>query len=114
MHRLVQLATRQLMKMQKQVQSFFTTALRIIERKFPHGTFGTWEQCRTLLPHAISVYNSRNDVKVSRISLCRLLQNVSRFFFEQGQCNESEELLVKETYELHKNTLGPKHPDTLV
>jgi tetratricopeptide (TPR) repeat protein len=109
-HHLVHLVTRRALT-KIQICSLSGKALKIMTNLFPDGTQATWTSCKLYLPHALKVamwvdaqgYNNRAPL---------LLLRVGRYYWEQGQSDEAERLVIK-VLALGKEMLGEKHPTTI-
>ncbi|KAL5346213.1 hypothetical protein ACLOAV_008480 [Pseudogymnoascus australis] len=93
-HRLVQLATRQVLTKASQNSEFSGNAIRIMKNLFPSGYHETWSSCRVYLPHALkSILWKEADGYVS-LAL-GLLVKIGRYYWEEGRSNEAEQLLLQ-------------------
>lgn len=79
--------------------------------EFPTGQYGTWDQCESLLSHALTV-SAWREVAGEKVKISRLLSRAFVYLFLQGRSGEAEEIKVK-VLELRREVLGEKHPDTI-
>jgi tetratricopeptide (TPR) repeat protein len=113
-HKLVQEATRYAIQTDPKSEDptvFPRIALQIMLEEFPSGQYGTWDQCESLLSHALTV-SAWREVAGEKLKISRLLSQASIYLFLMGRSREAEEIVV-EVLELRREVLGEKHPDTI-
>jgi tetratricopeptide (TPR) repeat protein len=110
-HRLVQLAARNALTFEKS-RFYSGKALDIMADVFPSGVHGTWNTCKSYLPHSLKAVEWREAEGYCDLAPI-LLARIGRYYWEQGQSDAAEELDVQ-VLELRKAVLGEKHPDTFL
>lgn len=113
MHSLVQLATREWMRLHGQVDVWQSAALRIMAAAFPSGQHETWAACRTLLPHSTKLlgYSTEMDGK-AKLDRATIAMNTAWYLIEVGQYAEAEQH-GRSAVAAREEGLGREHPDTL-
>ncbi|KAJ6198058.1 hypothetical protein J3E72DRAFT_384946 [Bipolaris maydis] len=112
MHRLVQLSMRKWLEKEKEIDKWVEESTRAMHMVFPSGEYGTWEECRVLLPHlteTTSYATTDKDVLEMRETV---LLRAARYYFLMGNNGIAEEL-CKSTLEIAENVYGRKHLETL-
>ena len=114
MHSLVQLATREWMKMHGQVSVWQRAALRIRAAAFPSGQHETWAACQTLLPHSTKVlgYSTEKDDE-ARMNRATIATNTAWYLMLMGQYVEAERI-GRSAVAVREEALGLEHPSTLI
>ncbi|KAF2633913.1 hypothetical protein BU25DRAFT_381757 [Macroventuria anomochaeta] len=113
MHSLVQLATREWVKLHGQVDVWESAALRIMAAAFPNGQHETWAACRTLLPHSTKVlgYSTEKDEE-SKLHRATIATNTAWYLTLMGQYAEAERI-GHSAVMVREEALGLEHPYTL-
>ena len=112
MHRLVQLAIRDWLRKNGDLERQREAALHMLARSYPTGNYENWAICQILEPHAQSVLwndNLSDDAKRSRASV---LRNRAWYNREQGNYIVAEEMAKQAMYDRFR-ILGAEDPDTL-
>src|SRR3569833_4609237 len=86
-------------------------ALRLISSLFPEPRLELWDQCEKYVVHAQRV-GEWAELWGGETEVSDLLERLSIYLFRRGRWRETE-LVERRAYELRKNTLGPKHRDTI-
>lgn len=108
MHRLVQVATREWLRLDGKLKQQNEAALRTLAEVYPKGEFEDWETCRMFEPHAQAVLeNSQMNSGADRFR-AELLQNRARFSQLQGEYVKAGDL-ARES--LRERQLFLKHDD---
>ncbi|KAF2631425.1 hypothetical protein BU25DRAFT_384710 [Macroventuria anomochaeta] len=113
MHSLVQLATREWVKLHGQVGVWQRTALRIMAAAFPSGQHETWAACRTLLPHSTKVlgYSTEKDDE-AKLDRATIATNTAWYLMLMGQYAKAERI-GRSAVVAREEALGREHPNTL-
>ncbi|RYP02565.1 hypothetical protein DL765_010728 [Monosporascus sp. GIB2] len=113
MHKLVQEATRYGLNMrspEKEVY-FSNAALQIMVRLFPERKREAWAECEKYIAHAVRV-GDWADICKKKVEVSGLLTRVSDYLYDRGRWREKEPV-DERAYELRREVLGEKHPDTI-
>jgi len=110
-HRLVHLATRNWLRLEKALEKWKIKALQRLNEVFPDHEHKNRVLWRTLLSHAHYVLESHVDEDVSSERMLLLWKYVM-CLYSDGRYNEAEKGFV-EVMETRKRILGAEHPDTL-
>jgi tetratricopeptide (TPR) repeat protein len=112
MHRLVQLATRDWLKLHRQDIYWLEQSLSNLDAAFPDSNFENWTECRALLPHAKLAF----DVRAKTRDTCLIWASVSckaaSYLLSQGFATDAGRL-ASGSAGIRKDLLGKEHPDTL-
>jgi tetratricopeptide (TPR) repeat protein len=112
MHRLVQLATRDWLKLHKQDIYWLEQSLSNLDAAFPNSNFENWTVCRALLPHAKLAF----DVRAKTRDACLIWASVSckaaSYMLSQGFATDAGRL-ASGSMDIRKDLLGEEHSDTL-
>jgi tetratricopeptide (TPR) repeat protein len=112
MHRLVQLATRDWLKLHKQDIYWLEQSLSNLGAAFPNSNFENWTECRALLPHAKLAF----DVRAKTRDACLIWASVSckaaSYMLSQGLATDAGRL-ASGSADIRKELLGKEHPATL-
>jgi class 3 adenylate cyclase/tetratricopeptide (TPR) repeat protein len=107
MHRLVQLAARDLVGSTS--QDWSECAVGVVDAAFPEVEFERWPQCGRLLPHALAVLGALPDE--TAFLPAASLAHRSGFYLEwRGEFSTAEEL-CKRALAIREKALGPEHPN---
>ena len=112
LHRLVYLATRNWLEMDKKLVYWTESALVLLAGVFPYPKFENREITMLLLPHAHAVLNSDHLPASEDIALATLLRKVSRALDNKGDYDPAE-VMAQKSLELREKALGKKHTHTL-
>ncbi|KAK4442002.1 hypothetical protein QBC34DRAFT_456758 [Podospora aff. communis PSN243] len=113
MHKLVQEATRYGLGMRNPEDEvyFSGAALQIMAKLFPESNQETWEECERYVAHAVQV-GEWVEICQRKDEVADLLVRVSDYLFDRGRWREKEPV-DERAYELRREVLGEKHPDTI-
>src|SRR3569833_111874 len=112
MHKLVQESIRyRLATLAEDEAHYLKAALRLISSLFPEPRLELWDQCEKYVVHAQRV-GEWAELWGGETEVSDLLERLSIYLFRRGRWRETE-LVERRAYELRKNTLGPKHRDTI-
>ncbi|KAJ5092783.1 P-loop containing nucleoside triphosphate hydrolase protein [Penicillium angulare] len=96
MHRLVQLATQEWLKTQKDFEQFHEQFIKVLCDSFPRGCFEDWPICEPLFAHVLRAAAHEPNTESSTKSLsekwAKLLYNGSMFARNRGYFNDSQRL----------------------
>ena len=112
LHRLVYLATRNWLKMNKELDTWTGKALVLLSDLFPSPKFENQEIWMAYLPHAHTVLNSHRLPASKSIAQASLLYGVSRAHREKGDYAPAE-MMAWKSLDLREKFLGKKHTRTL-
>lgn len=91
MHSLVQLATREWMKLHGEEDVWQMVSLQIMATTFPDGQHRTWEICNILLPHSTKVLRYRIEESYeATVHQATLATNTAWYLLLMGQYVEAE------------------------
>jgi tetratricopeptide (TPR) repeat protein len=105
MHSLVQLATREWLESQQQLDKWRAQFISNLCSELPTGEYENWEKCRALFPHAKAAMAQRPQDKKSLKKWARLLYNAAWYALEMGKADESECMALL-SMEVRKVVLG--------
>ncbi|EUC36943.1 hypothetical protein COCCADRAFT_86924, partial [Bipolaris zeicola 26-R-13] len=91
MHRLVQLSMRRWLEKEKEIDKWVKESTQAMDMVFPSGDYGTWQECRVLLPHFkenTSHATTDEDVLNMRENIIR---GVTAYCVTMGECQIIEE-----------------------
>jgi tetratricopeptide (TPR) repeat protein len=113
MYSLVQLATREWVKLHSQLSLWQRAALRIMATAFPSGQHETWAACQTLLPHSTKVlgYSMQGDDE-ARLDQATIATNTARYLIHIGDYAKAERI-GRSAAAVREDVFGREHPDTL-
>ncbi|MER6203251.1 tetratricopeptide repeat protein [Streptomyces sp. NPDC001586] len=115
-HRLVQLMIRQSMSTGDR-RRWSGVAVEIMRTKFPEevSTSSSWNQCATLLPHALSSAEHAQSLNVSMRDVSLIYNRVAAYLRVQGRYQESLEIWEKLEQVLRRphDFVRPDLPDVL-
>ena len=107
MHRLVQLAARDLAA--DAALAWREGAVAVADAAFPQVDFATWPQCERLVTHARAVLGvTSRDTNL--LSAASLANRCSRYLWERGEYERAEQL-SRHALAIRERALGPNHLD---
>jgi tetratricopeptide (TPR) repeat protein len=112
MHNLVQLATRQWLEVNGELEKWKWQSLRNLNAEFPTGEYENWGQCQILFPHAKSAARLQPEGRDALIEWASVLHKAAQYAWRKGNGAEGEKLAVR-AMKLRKTYLGPEHEMTL-
>jgi hypothetical protein len=112
MHRLVQLATRDWLKLHKQDIYWLEQSLLNLDAAFPNSNFENWTECRALLPHAKLAFDVRAKTRDACLAWASVSCKAASYMLRQGLTADAQQL-ANESASLRKELLGEEHPHTL-
>ncbi len=107
MHRLVQLAARDLVG--DVAVAWREGAVAVADAAFPEVNFTTWPQCERLVTHARAVLGVTSR-DTNFLSAASLANRCSRYLWERGEYGRAEEL-SRHALAIREQALGPNHLD---
>ncbi|EPE36432.1 P-loop containing nucleoside triphosphate hydrolase [Glarea lozoyensis ATCC 20868] len=111
-HRLVQLSTLRWLSLRHKKTEWQERSLELMAKTFPHGYYGTWEECETLYLHAKSVAKHEYAHKAVRVQQAELLENLATYDYNQGR-SEAAYRQSNNALMIRESELGEKHLDAL-
>ncbi|KAG4430487.1 hypothetical protein IFR05_014030 [Cadophora sp. M221] len=112
MHGLVQLATREWLKANKQQERWKEQFIKNLCAKLPTGEYENWERCQALFPHAQSAAAQKPKEQDSLIDWTSVLYKAAWYALRMGKGVEAENLAFT-AMQVRKKILGDEHEDTL-
>jgi tetratricopeptide (TPR) repeat protein len=112
MHRLVQLATREWLKLHSQLEKWRQRFIKNLCAEFPSGEYENWSKCGSLFPHAKSAMAQKPEQKDSLIQWALLLYNAAWYAWSIGNSSDAMKMAVEST-KVRKKELGQEHIVTL-
>jgi tetratricopeptide (TPR) repeat protein len=112
MHSLVQLATREWLKSQGQVNRWREQFISNLCAELPIGEHKDWETCEALFPHAKAALAQQPQDKESLKKWARLLFKAACYAWQRGRLDESERMSVV-SMEIRREVLGEESEETL-
>jgi tetratricopeptide (TPR) repeat protein len=115
LHRLVQLSVRLLLDSKKdeaESECFVSQALQLVNRFFPSGEHGTWDECEKYLPHLLSACKLYAGIEHCFLK-SNLLERAHLYCFRIIQFSKSEEILGG-LLEFWKQEGNPNHPNIYI
>ena len=107
MHRLVQLAARDLVG--DAALAWREAAVAVADAAFPKVDFATWLQCERLVRHARAVLDvTSRDTNL--LSAASLANRCSRYLWERGEYEKAEQF-SRHALAIREQALGPNHLD---
>lgn len=115
MHSLVQLATKDWLKLQGELEPWERKSVNNMINQFPYAGFTDRKSmniCQLLLPHARITLTYSSKVEAEEFEPGELAMKVGRYLFVSGAYQEAEEISHK-GYEEIKNSMGSRHMETM-
>ena len=113
MHRLVQLAMKEWLRLQKDFEKQQIAALRMLAESYPTGEYENWAVCSVLEPHAQVLLNHQYTLAEARRSRIEVLQNRAWYYIEQRNYGAVESMAKQGMCDAAE-LLGQEHPSTLI
>ncbi|EJT68929.1 hypothetical protein, variant [Gaeumannomyces tritici R3-111a-1] len=110
MHKLVQEAARYRLRAKEDETLFAKAALRIADNLFPERQRELWEEAEKYLVHAQRAGEWAE--LCGEEEAAALLTRVSSYLYDRGRWRDREPV-DKKAYELRREVLGDRHPDTI-
>ncbi|KAF3389938.1 Nephrocystin-3 [Talaromyces pinophilus] len=112
MHNLVQLATRQWLEANGELEKWKWQYIRNLNAELPTGEYENWEQCQILFPHAKSAARQKPEGRDALIEWASVLYKAASYDWRKGNGAEGAKLSVR-AMKTWKKYLGPDHEKTL-
>ncbi|PVI00780.1 TPR-like protein [Periconia macrospinosa] len=112
MHALVQLATRQWLKVHNQLEKWKQQSISNLYAVFPTDADSNWERCQVLFPHAKLAAGQQPQGASSLKKWAALLYYAASYAANAGDIVNAKALAIQST-DTRKTELGPDHRDTL-
>ncbi|KAH6702773.1 hypothetical protein BKA61DRAFT_646770 [Leptodontidium sp. MPI-SDFR-AT-0119] len=112
MHGLVQLATREWLRANKQQERWKEQFIKNLCAKLPTGEYENWERCQALFPHAQSAAAQKPKEQDSLTDWTSVLYKAAWYAWRMGKGVEAENLAFT-AMQVRKKILGDEHEDTL-
>lgn len=92
MHRLVQLATKEWLRLHDNLENLAEAAVSVLSRSYPAGAYEDWQTCQMLEPHAEMVLRNHFESESGLLSQSFLQHNRGYYFVQQGHYSQAEDL----------------------
>ena len=112
MHRLVQLAMREWLEANGQLEKWKQQYIKNLDKEFPTGNYENWAKCQALFPHAKSALAQRPEREDSLRGWASLLHNAAWYAWSKGNLADAEKMSVK-AMNVREKMLGYEHEETL-
>jgi tetratricopeptide (TPR) repeat protein len=112
MHRLVQIAMRDWLELNEELEEWQEKYVRTMEDAFPDGRYENWPQCQILFPHVETMLRYRIKDSSSLELWAMVLFRASCYADEQGWFGKAEEM-AQASLLARTVILGKDHLDTL-
>ncbi|CAN9242610.1 unnamed protein product [Alternaria alternata] len=112
MHRLVQLSMRRWLEAESELGRWVKESIEALSAAFPSGDYGTWEQCRVLLPHLKEIVAHRADDREGEEKQAESASRAGWYVLLNGEYTAAEGL-IRLSLEIREKVFGLDHPDTL-
>ena len=110
LHRLVQLATRDLVS--DEARAWAESAVAVTDAAFPDVSFEVWARCERFLPHGLAALQAL-PTGAGDAAAARLANESGSYLRERGAYAEAETLLAR-ALAIRERTLGPDHHEYAV
>ncbi|GFF30843.1 hypothetical protein IFM61606_10601 [Aspergillus udagawae] len=111
LHRLVHLATRNWMRIDRTLHIWAERASCQLDDAFPNDDHGNRNKWKVYLPHALYLTRSE-EFQSRRHEYCELLSRIGRCLQSDGRYNEAQ-IFLTDVLEIRQTVLGSMHPKTL-
>jgi tetratricopeptide (TPR) repeat protein len=112
MHRLVQLAAKEWLRLDGSLQQESETALKMLSATYPTGEYVTWGTCRALEPHAQALQNIQLNSDPGKLSRAKLQNGRAFCAMRQGEYAKAESM-ARESLDAYMKLLDTRHPEVL-
>ncbi|KAI9666295.1 MAG: hypothetical protein M1821_004230 [Bathelium mastoideum] len=112
MHRLVQVSIRAWLKSENQLSKWTKESIRTLSSAFPTGKFGTWADCKVLLPHVKEIVSYVVEDKKDLLNQAKTAFNAGWYLRLIGD-GKATEAMHQQAVERFEKAHGPEHPETL-
>jgi tetratricopeptide (TPR) repeat protein len=112
MHGLVQLATREWLKVNKQQERWKEQFIRNLDAELPTGEYRNQVKCQALFPHAQSAVTQQPNEHDALRDWASILYKAAWYAWRMGKGVEAEIMSVQ-AMKVRKRILGQEHSDTL-
>ncbi|KAI4940646.1 hypothetical protein J4E91_011283 [Alternaria rosae] len=112
MHRLVQLSMRRWLEAESELGRWVKESIEALSAAFPSGDYGTWEQCRVLLPHVKEIVAHRAEDREGVEKQAESASRAGWYLLLNGEYTAAEGL-IRLSLDIREKVPGREHPDTL-
>jgi tetratricopeptide (TPR) repeat protein len=113
MDEMVQLATRQWLETNGQLEKWRQQCIRNLCAEFPTGEFQNWTKCQELFPHAKSIVMQRPEEPPSSLmEWASILYKAAWYAWGQGNGSDAEKMSIM-AMDTRKELLGQENVETL-
>ncbi|KAH7384380.1 kinesin light chain 1 [Phaeosphaeria sp. MPI-PUGE-AT-0046c] len=113
MHRLVQLSMRKWLEAESELGRWVKESIEALSAAFPSGDYGTWEQCKVLLPHVEEVLGYRTEDREGMEKQAESASRAGWYLLLSGEFAAAEGFMRK-SLEIREKALGREDPHTLI
>ncbi|GAB7334635.1 hypothetical protein MBLNU13_g06596t2 [Cladosporium sp. NU13] len=111
MHRLVQFATQQWLKIDDSFERWGLQFMSNLDKVFPPGHYENWKECRRLFPHAMMAFQTKLIEEEAIVAQASLLLRSGLYASGIGAYIDAERMTNK-SKAIRERVLGDEHPDT--
>jgi tetratricopeptide (TPR) repeat protein len=112
MHRLVQLSMRRWLEAESELGRWVKASIQAMSAAFPSGDYGTWEQCKVLLPHLKEIIGHTTEDREGLEKQAESALSAGWYLLLYGEYTAAERF-VRLSLETREKVLGREHPNTL-
>jgi tetratricopeptide (TPR) repeat protein len=112
MHRLVQLATKNWLELNNELEKWKGTLATVMKDSYPYGAYENWPTCQLLLPHVQAMSSNKPKETEALKAWASVLHNAAWYLFQTGQNSKAFEL-GSAALQTRESILGPEHLDSL-
>ena len=112
MHRLVQLSMRRWLEAESELGRWVKESIEALSAAFPSRDYGTWEQCKVLLPHVKEIVAHRTEDREGEEKQAESASRAGWYLLLHGEYTAAEGL-IRLSLEIREKVLGVEHPHTL-
>ncbi|OAL56153.1 hypothetical protein IQ07DRAFT_558137 [Pyrenochaeta sp. DS3sAY3a] len=112
MHRLVQLSMRKWLEGKKELGKWVKQSIAALGEAFPDGDYGTWEACKSLLPHLSVVVSYAVEDEDDVLGQARCSVKAGWYLLRMGEYTAAERMTCA-SLAIREKVLGQEHPNTL-
>ncbi|KAF1355373.1 P-loop containing nucleoside triphosphate hydrolase protein [Delphinella strobiligena] len=112
MHRLVQLATKQWLRLHGGLEKQAEAAISVLAASYPIGKYENWQICQKLEPHAETILRNQFESENGMLLQSLLQDNRAWYFMQQGRYSRAENLYTS-VMAIKRRILGEDDRGTL-
>ena len=112
MHRLVQLATQDWLKVHGSFERWGRQSMINLDKACPWVDYENWDVCQTLLPHVLAALKVELSNEHALLRQASIFSKGARYTIEAGAYTDGQKLGEK-ALKIREALLGPEHRDTI-